>query len=70
MRRAGKGHHSQIVRVNELPLTILAVVLIMTIRFHVLLSGPLRAELLCASLTTVSFRPMVNSIHVLVARVL
>lgn len=70
MRSVGKEYHSQIVRINEPPLAVLAVVLIMTIHLHMLFSSTLRAELLGASLTTVSFRPMVDSIHMLVARVL
>lgn len=63
-------HHSQIICIFEPLLAVLAVVLVVTIHLHVLLSGTLGAELHGASLAAVSFRPMVDSIHMLVARVL
>lgn len=42
----------------------------MTVHLHVVLSGTLGAELHGASLATVSCRPVVDGVHVLIARVL
>lgn len=70
MRNIGKKYHSQIIRAYEFLFTVLAVVLVVTIHLHVALSGTLGVELHGASLATVSFRPVVDSIHVLIARVL
>jgi hypothetical protein len=60
-------YHSQIVLILKMSLAVCAVVPIMTIGLHVILSGTFGTELLGASVAIPPRSPMLDSVHVLIA---
>ena len=64
--RYRRSYHLEVIRIIEMPVTGVAVVLVMGLGPHMLFSSTFRMEHLCASLAWPCRSPMVHCIHVLI----